>query len=195
MPDVLRERDGCVQTLGVAIVDGADGLRVVPALLKRTIQDDCWRDRIIIKTGERVQFGSFADFVTTKPLKGLGATVAQLEALIKDDAEALTLFRRAITPTAGKPSRKGEVINANIINKPTQGTTRAYTLDRLQREAPLLYRDVIARKLSANAAAVKAGFRQKTITVPATVEGFERAIRQHFTSAQILGLLKRLATK
>ena len=42
-----------------------------------------------------------------------------------------------------------------------RGNARAYTLDRLQRENPKLFDCVVAGDLSANAAAIKAGFRQK----------------------------------
>ena len=58
------------------------------------------------------------------------------------------------------------VNNDNIIidkpaSSPSQGTSRAYNLNRLRREAPELFERVVAGKLSANAAAIEAGFRKK----------------------------------
>jgi hypothetical protein len=64
------------------------------------------------------------------------------------------MWRQAITPDAHRP-KKGES-HDNIIT--SQGTSRAYTLDRLQRERPDLFAEVVAKRLSANAAAIEAGF-------------------------------------
>lgn len=58
------------------------------------------------------------------------------------------------------------VNNDNIIidtkvDTQKQGTSRAYTLNRLSREAPELFERVLNKELSANAAAIEAGFRKK----------------------------------
>jgi hypothetical protein len=45
--------------------------------------------------------------------------------------------------------------------KAAKGTSRAYTLSRLKRERPDLFAQVVAGKLSANKAAIRAGFRKK----------------------------------
>lgn len=44
--------------------------------------------------------------------------------------------------------------------EPAQGTSRAYTLTRLESERPDLYERVCRKELSANAAAIEAGFRK-----------------------------------
>ena len=48
----------------------------------------------------------------------------------------------------------------NITISPGRGNSRAYTLDRLKRERTDLYREVCAGKLTANAAAKRAGWRR-----------------------------------
>ena len=58
------------------------------------------------------------------------------------------------------------VNNDNVIidtklNTQKQGNSRAYTLNRLSREAPELFEKVLNKELSANAAAIEAGFRKK----------------------------------
>lgn len=52
-----------------------------------------------------------------------------------------------------------------------QGNSRSYTLDRLKRERPDLYAQVINGELKANRAAIRAGFRARTVlyTIPWTV--------------------------
>ena len=53
----------------------------------------------------------------------------------------------------------GQVNNVNLASLP-KGNSRAYALNRLEREAPELFERVVAGELSANAAAIKAGFRK-----------------------------------
>jgi hypothetical protein len=79
------------------------------------------------------------------------------------------MFRRAMTAPRGGDqkseearSKQAEAINTDIVSiDPKHGNSRAYTLDRLQRERPELFAQVEAGKLSANAAAIQAGFRKK----------------------------------
>lgn len=59
----------------------------------------------------------------------------------------------------------------NITSRMDRGTSTAYTEARLQRDAPMLYEKVKSGNLSANAAAIQAGFRKKATP-------FEIACRQ-----------------
>jgi hypothetical protein len=57
---------------------------------------------------------------------------------------------------------KESAINDNIINTTSsQGTSKAYTVSRLKRDRPDLFEKVVAGELSANKAAIEAGFRRK----------------------------------
>ena len=56
-------------------------------------------------------------------------------------------------------------INDNIINTlSSQGTSKAYTVSRLKRDRPDLFEKVVAGELSANKAAIEAGFRRRSRT-------------------------------
>lgn len=66
------------------------------------------------------------------------------------------LFREAMKEQ-GK--RNDLCSNPTEVKKADRG--KAYTLDRLQRESPELFEQVKAGELSANAAAIKAGFRKR----------------------------------
>ena len=59
---------------------------------------------------------------------------------------------------------KGGVDN---INSSEGGTSATYALRRLKRDHPELAEKVVSGKLSAHAAAIEAGFRKRTIAVPA----------------------------
>ena len=61
---------------------------------------------------------------------------------------------------------KESAINDNIINTTSsQGTSKAYTVSRLKRDRPDLFEKVVAGELSANRAAIEAGFRRRARTM------------------------------
>lgn len=66
----------------------------------------------------------------------------RVEALLKDDPEALRLFREATTAPHGGDRKSESVLiksdNVTIEVGPKRGNALAYTLDRLHREAPEL---------------------------------------------------------
>jgi hypothetical protein len=61
----------------------------------------------------------------------------------------------------GKPGRPKQEKTVNNVNQlsASKGNSKAYTLSRLKRESPELFAAVCDGELSANAAAIKAGFR------------------------------------
>ena len=87
----------------------------------------------------------------------------ELKAVIQDDAETLALFREAMVEGPGQPkTTEAKSINDNVINTlSSQGNSKAYTVSRLKRDRPDLFEKVVAGELSANKAAIEAGFRRK----------------------------------
>lgn len=134
-------------------------LTMLARTLVVVLRDEAWSQRRI-RTGEIVECKSFLEMLTAPPLKGFGEDPKKVEALLKDDAEALRMFREATTAPQGRPVESTVEKNNNIIVKPKQGTARAYTLSRLHRQHPKLYARVVAGDLSANAAALEAGYRK-----------------------------------
>ena len=66
--------------------------------------------------------------------------------------------------------------------KTEHGNRKDYTLSRLKREAPALFEEVKAGRMTANAAAVKAGFRRSMRTIPVdTPDAAIRALLRVFT--------------
>jgi len=103
---------------------------------------EAWRHRT--HRGRTYEHARFADFITAKPIEGCGCTLDRVEALLKDDAKTLTLWRKATVPQGSHRSNP-------------EG--KAYTLSRLERERPDLFEKVDAGELSANAAAIKLAFQ------------------------------------
>jgi hypothetical protein len=64
------------------------------------------------------------------PTAGLGADLAKLEAVCGEDPDALVMLRKALVAPIGRP--KGKSDNSTNYGD-GRGTTRAYTLTRLQR--------------------------------------------------------------
>jgi hypothetical protein len=84
-------------------------------------------------------------------MAGCGWPPEKVEALIKDDPAVLAMWREAVTPQHGG-DRTDVPSKSDIITLDGRGTSKAYTVARLKREAPALFADVCAGKLSANAA-------------------------------------------
>jgi hypothetical protein len=109
-----------------------------------------------------------------------------------DDATVALKKLREFIPIAklvGRP--KGKVSIRNI--SPYGGTRAVYTLARLKRDAPELAAKVERGELSANSAAIQAGFRARLVQHPATVNGFTRAIRKHLPANAQRELIRRLS--
>jgi hypothetical protein len=144
-----------------AIHYGCSKLDSIPAYLRRIIENRAWECRQVKMRGV-VQLANLRELITKEPMEGWGENPERIEGLIKHDAEVLVLWRDAMKEKTG-PKLKGDDGLCNIVTetKGTTGNSRSYTVSRLQREAPELFAQVVAGTLSANAAAIQAGFRKK----------------------------------
>ncbi len=136
-----------------ALSHGETSLSTFPKLLRRIIAEEAWKARKVPGKGI-VEMESLRELVTTAPISGWGEDPAKIEAVIRDDAEVLAMWREAM-----KQQGKRNILD-NVREAPA-GNSRSYTVSRLQREAPELFAQVAAGKISANAAAIKAGFRKR----------------------------------
>lgn len=82
--------------LSHAIVDGGHGLDNVPALLKKVLKENLWQERYVTRLKQNVKCKNFVEFITKKPLEGLGSSVKTLRRLCADDTEALDELEKAI---------------------------------------------------------------------------------------------------
>ena len=154
-----------------------------PGLIKRVIAERVWERRL--HHGRLIELPDLRALITTKPIEGWGQDPKKIEAVIKDDAETLAMFREAMKPGQGKRSDLGD--NVTEV-EPSSGNSLSYTLDRLKREAPELFQRVVAKELSANAAAIEAGFRVKTITVPLDPGRAAAALKRSFPPSDLAAI-------
>jgi hypothetical protein len=132
---------------------GAGALNSFPGLLKRVIEERVWEHRIY--HGREYRLPNLRALITEKPMAGWGEDPKKIEALIKDDPEVLPMFREAM-----KEQGERNDLHDNVMEVATQGNSKAYTLTRLQKDNPEIYEEVKAGKLTANAGAIKAGWRK-----------------------------------
>ena len=152
-----------VETLGSSLRRGGEALDPVPDLLKRLLTDEAWRC-FQPRMGQLVEHQRFADFVTTPPLGGLGTSVDLVRRIVSADVEALDLLDQAI---ASRQGERTDLSNNMGEVHPKQGTSKDQALRKLRKDAPGLHADVLAGRISAHAAMVKAGYRPRTFTVAA----------------------------
>lgn len=115
-------------------------------------------------------------FCTTPQPHGLGyspevidAIIAERKTIAQRDAEDQ---RRQRTP--GRPSKTDNNVN-NSTGRP-EGNTAEQGLRRLRKDRPDLHQRVLAGELTVHGAMVLAGFRTKTITVPAEPRSLAAAL-------------------
>jgi hypothetical protein len=89
--------------------------------------------------------------------------------------------RELLNPDAAEHGENQHTGDGGVRNTKSNGTdTESYAIRRLKRDAPELAEQVLDGKMSANAAAVEAGFRTKTASVPVHKGGrllYERAAK------------------
>jgi hypothetical protein len=118
--------------------------------------------------------------------KMLKAEVGLDSRAIKNAIQGAELAARGANIQEGQ---KGFQRSDNITSL-ERGTSEAYTIRRLRRDRPDLAERVEHDGLSANAAAIEAGFRPKTVSVPITrPDAVARALLKYMTADDIAKLI------
>lgn len=147
---------------------------VVPTLLRTVIDEKAWLGRTD-KAGR--PFETFESFVTHPLWWGLESTVGDLLAYCRNAADVQQMINAEL---AAAPKHVGRGHRTDIVN-PNSGNAATYALRRLKRDWPDLADQVVKGALTANAAAIAAGFRKKMISVPATdLDAAMRILARHY---------------
>lgn len=183
-----------VEALSSSLRATENGLGTVPDLLRRVLEEESWRE-FVTPRGELIRHEHFAEFVTTPPTHGLGATIELLKRILADDPEALDRLDQALQGQHG--GRRSET---KETNRPLAPTGAEKDLRRLRKEAEAgnvqaaeLRDEVLAGRLSAHAAMVRAGFRTRTVSVPlGKPESIANTLRRHLKPDQLRELRRLL---
>lgn len=190
MPDLNEiERGQLCQSTIESLYEATGGLRQFPSLLKKVIATRAWERRTV--HGKVVELGSLRELITAKPVSGWGEDPSNVEAVIRDDPEALAAFREAML---GDQGRKPETDNNVIPIDTPQGNSRAYSISRVQRECdPDTVAAVMAGEMSPNAALVKAGVREnRQVYIPRDPARAVEKLRDQFGDDFIEGIRRAL---
>ncbi len=144
----------------------SDDVKTVKAFIELMIRHEGWRT---LEDRRGRVFSSFADFCKEREPYGLGHDPDLIDAI--KGAKNGTSVGRALGEHGG--DRKSEAVKTVDYNQADDckvdltkfGNSAAYTLARLDRDAPELAERVRKGELSANAAAIEAGFRKKPTAI------------------------------
>ena len=183
-----------------AFSDGERNLTSIPMLVKKIIREEMWREFYVDRTKELVTHTRFADFVAAQPMKGLGANIKLLKRTCSGDEDAiklLDLIDEAEQGKQGNPTganqHQGGKGNNVTLSKP-EGNTRQRALRKLRKDRPDLHAQVLAKKLSPHAAMIEAGYRVKSMTIPADPTRAAQYLKRHFTKTEFDAFKKELLT-
>jgi hypothetical protein len=171
------ERAQLCQTTIESLYEATGGLKQFPALLKKVIATKAWERRTV--HGKVVELGSLRELITAKPVSGWGEDPSKVEAVIRDDPEALAAFRDAMKHQG---ERTDLVDNVNEVMHRPDGNSRAYSISRVQRVCDEgIVAAVMSGGMSANAALVKAGVREnRQVYIPRDPSAAVEKLRSQF---------------
>jgi hypothetical protein len=171
--------------------------------LAEVLKTGAWRS-YDSPTGAKCSYDDFAAWITAPVPLGLHTSVENLWEIAKGDTGLLDALDRALrNPHGGDhTSAKSNVSNINVASEERPvGTTKRQALRRLRTEADRgnekaaeLHAEVLADRISAHAAMVQAGFREKTVSVPVgKPERVAAYLRKHMPREALSRLIELLS--
>lgn len=182
MPDLNEiERGQLCQSTIESLYEATGGLRQFPSLLKKLIAERAWERRVC--RGKVIELRSLRELITAKPVHGWGEDPSKVEAVIRDDPEALAKFREEMKHQGERTDIRDNI--TEVESPSATGTSRAYSITRVQRECDAeTVAAVMSGEMSPNAALVKAGVREnRQVYIPRDPSGAVEKLRRHFGPA------------
>lgn len=187
----LRRRGEIVGEAKRAIIQSNGELNVVANWIARIYREEAYKQWLDPVREEVYESETLGEFIVKPMPGGLGLTFDLVRDMCRIDPEVERIVLQEI-PAAAANGEYGNGRSRSDIIRPTHGTAETYTLSRLKRDRKDLFDRVIDGEMSANAAAIEAGFREKKVTVPAGLFGLARWIKSHYDKDQIEDLISAL---
>lgn len=187
----LLERDTVINAMQQSMSNTTFGLSNVPGLLKAIIREKAWKKRQMHQSGQIAEFNSFAEFVQTPIIRGLGSSIDQIKRLCSDDPEALDLIDGALQRPAHRPQGSGLIQSTSTKGKRDRS---GENIRRLRKDFAADHAEVIDKKKSVNKAAVEAGIYPRRISINlCSPDSAAQAIRKHADPEYVATLIELLA--
>lgn len=166
----MTENADSISTLQKIIMHGGQEMfDLAPMALQNILEGRMWEGR---RDHKGVDFRDFEHFATSLRWQGLETSIEDLRLLCRKDR--YQHVRQMLDAEIGALAEHGANQHVgggdNVTSSEARGNNPVYTLRRLKRDRPDLALRVIAGEMSANAAAIEAGFRKK----PTVIEQLER---------------------
>jgi len=173
--NVIERAQLCQSTIE-SLYEATGGLRQFPSLLKKVIETRAWERRKV--GGKLIELKSLRELIVSKPVQGWGEDPSKVEAVIRDDPEALSAFREEMKHQGERTDLRSNSTQVKAVT----GTTRAYSIARVQRECDSeTVAAVMAGDVSPNAALVRAGVREnRQVYIPRDPAGAVDKLRRQF---------------
>lgn len=180
-----------IAAVASSLTHGSEGLKTFVDGFRRILDTEAWR-AYPYPNGTVLEFISLVEFIEHP--RGLSAEVRKVEQLISDDPDLVVAFRRAaIPPRGGDHSTRAKSDNITLASG-GRGTSRAYQLERLQREAPDYYERVKSGEMSVNRAMIESGLKRPTVSIPRNipVNDVATALQRRYTPTELAELIRLL---
>lgn len=214
----LTNNGSTVRNLQDTLAAGQCQIEVIPSCIRAVLRDRAWLGwRFPNQEASPFSAKDFRTFLTTKRPEGAGADLAIIEKVLRG-TDVWEAYCEAMAGKPGAPEgNQNNVIGANqwtntnnvsdcpdapiILPHPARdrsndapaGNSTIYTVNRLAKERPDLLDKIKIGELTPNAAAIAAGFRSKSITIPDEPEAAARRLLRHFQADRLEALLAMLA--
>lgn len=165
----LRANQSLHESLVHMVHRGETGLKEVPALLLKIIQEDAWRERYVPQLEKVVTFEKFIDYVTTPPLAGMNVTTTILRAICRDHPEARSALEEALTDKPGNRQGRNQYTSGIVVNhyNSKKRDNAGQRIVTLRRHHPELHEKVVKGEMTIHQAAIQAGLYPKRLSVNA----------------------------
>lgn len=184
----IKHGDICDSAIG-AFMQLNGSITTFPGLLKKIIRLKAWENRIAFN--QTIRLKNLRELICEDPIRGWGEDPKKIEAVLRDDAEALAMFRQAM-------KHQGERVdlgnNVPQVERPDRGNARAYSVAVVQRECDAAtVAAVLKGDVSPHRALVKAGLREvRQVYLPRDPAKAAAKLLQSFDAKFALELAKAL---
>lgn len=176
-----------------ALLSGQSSLNgSLPALVYKIINEGLWEGRT---KKDGTPFKSFKELCEYKLWWGLETPYERMLKYCEHKPDTYALLLRELPEITGHGeigNGRSRADNISSTSEPKHGTGSTYTLRRLKRDRPDLARQVIDGLMTANAAAIAAGIRLKTVSIPADPVRAAATIRKSFDHEFVAQLIREL---